>query len=101
MIVAVVGSAALLWWWATGIRGKEDCSAAVGSVELPAPPGSTPQMYSPCDLIGYMDAVVAVSIIGTIIMVLIPNRRARLIVGAVVVALTLVIAISGHDFLRV
>lgn len=100
-VVTVVGTAALLWWWATGVRGKEDCSAMVGSMELPGAAGDVPRMYSPCDLTGYMDALVGVSILGAVVMVLVPTRRARLIVAVVTVSLTLAIATSGNTFLRV
>lgn len=101
LLGGVIGAATLMWWWATGIRGKEDCSAAVGSIEIPTRPGSDPRMYSPCDLVGYMDALVVITVIGVITMVLIPGRRARAIIGVLILVVVFAVAIKGNDFLRV
>lgn len=91
-VIALFGAGAL---FVTGVRGKEDCSSIIGSVETDS------GMYSPCDLVGYLEVSVIVSLIALAIMTVAKDWRVRLACAVMAALAVLGIAVSGFSNLIV
>lgn len=92
VITALGGAGSIM---VAGVRSKEDCSAHVGSVEI----GSG--LYRPCELIGYQEGIVLVSLIALSVMVLADSKRTRAVAGFATMLIILVIAHLGLRSLMV